>query len=93
MTDERCSCFCIVTGRVQGVGLRAFCQAQAKTLSLVGSAKNLANGTVQLQLVGPRPALELFLDWLRAAPGFSRIENVDVVWGEWYDGGDNFLIG
>jgi len=52
----------IFEGRVQGVGFRYTCRELAKGFDLVGFAKNLPDGTVQLVLQGDSDEIEEYLD-------------------------------
>lgn len=44
----------LVRGGVQGVGFRAFVREKALALGIVGSAKNLSDGNVEVVLYGDR---------------------------------------
>ncbi|MGL4849625.1 MAG: acylphosphatase [Clostridium sp.] len=50
-----------VTGKVQGVGFRYLCQRLALKYSLVGTAKNLDDGTVDIVVQGDTSNLKLFI--------------------------------
>ena len=52
----------IFEGRVQGVGFRYTCRELAKGFDLVGFAKNLADGTVQLVLQGDPEEIEDYVN-------------------------------
>lgn len=58
-----------VRGQVQGVGYRWWTRARALELGLVGIARNLSDGRVEVVAEGPRPALDLFLARLADGPG------------------------
>ena len=72
-----------VRGRVQGVGFRWWTRAQALELGLVGHARNMADGRVEVVAEGPRDRLEQLLGRLRAErddrPG--RVDGVVEQWG------------
>jgi acylphosphatase len=53
---ERVTIF--VRGRVQGVGFRWWTRARALELGLVGFARNMADGRVEICAQGPREAIE-----------------------------------
>jgi acylphosphatase len=79
--DERLTA--IVRGHVQGVGFRWWTQAQADELGLVGHARNLPDGEVEVVAEGPRDRLEELLARLqrphsRWRPG--RVAGVAVQW-------------
>jgi hydrogenase maturation protein HypF len=67
-----------VEGVVQGVGFRPFVYALARDLGLAGSVGNSPGG-VQIEVEGPSPALEQFVDRLRdEAPALAVITSVAV---------------
>jgi acylphosphatase len=70
----------IVHGRVQGVSFRYYTQMQAERLSLTGWVRNLPDSTVETTAVGPRQALDVFLNWLHQGPSGARVTRVDVDW-------------
>jgi acylphosphatase len=71
-----------VTGRVQGVGFRAFVVREASRLSLAGEVRNLPDGSVEAHAHGARGALETFVGSLSRGPSAARVEDTVV---EWYD--------
>lgn len=58
----------IVSGRVQGVGFRWWCSAQARELGLAGSARNRPDGTVEVRAQGSPEAVRVMGDRLREEP-------------------------
>jgi acylphosphatase len=72
----------IVAGRVQGVWFRESCRREAVALGVSGWARNLSDGTVEVVLEGPRPAVERVIAWCRAGPERARVDRVDVEVGE-----------
>lgn len=62
-----------VSGRVQGVGYRAFVVAQAEDLQLKGWTQNLANGDVLTVAEGKREVLDEFLALLLEGPRFAEV--------------------
>lgn len=66
MTDspEQARLTAWVRGRVQGVGFRWWVRSRALELGLVGSATNLDDGRVQVDIEGSRPACERLLAML-----------------------------
>lgn len=48
----------IFEGRVQGVGFRYTCKDLAKGFEVVGTVKNLTDGTVQLEVSGEQEEVE-----------------------------------
>lgn len=68
----------IVTGTVQGVGYRAWAQANATSQGLRGLVRNRKDGSVQALLAGPKERIEAFAAACRAGPTLARVENVTV---------------
>ena len=56
MADERVTVF--VRGHVQGVGFRWWTRARALELGLVGYARNLDDGRVEVLAQGPTEAID-----------------------------------
>jgi acylphosphatase len=67
----------IVSGRVQGVGFRWFVLRRARALALVGWARNLADGRVEVVAVGPKESIALLDADLRTGPRLSRVDDVE----------------
>jgi len=65
-----------VSGRVQGVGFRAFTQQVAKTLKLGGWVRNLDDGRVELLAQGPPAAVEKLLAEVSRGPRGAKVEKV-----------------
>ena len=68
----------IVTGRVQGVWFRDSCREQARAEHVNGFARNRADGSVEVELEGPEPAVERMVAWCRIGPPRARVEQVEV---------------
>jgi acylphosphatase len=85
---ERATIF--VRGRVQGVGFRWWTRARALELGLVGFARNLADGRVEVCAQGPREGIERLQDLIRERPSTTgrpgRVESSATQWRE-VDGG------
>lgn len=62
-----------VTGRVQGVGFRWFCQRAACLRGLGGWVRNLPDGNVELEIEGPPGLVQDFLGDLQRGPVAARI--------------------
>jgi acylphosphatase len=69
----------LVTGRVQGVGYRAFVRREALRLGLAGSARNLADGTVEVVAAGNSEKLVELERALRRGPRLSQVVAVESV--------------
>lgn len=70
---------CLVAGRVQGVFYRASTQREARTRGLVGHAKNLSDGRVEVLVVGAPERVEELVKWLWRGPPASHVVSVEVV--------------
>lgn len=68
----------IVSGRVQGVGFRAFTVEEARSLSLTGWVKNLHDGTVELEAQGEPDAVAALAAWCRHGPPSAKVTDVFV---------------
>lgn len=66
----------LVSGRVQGVFFRASTQARALELGLVGHARNLADGRVEVVAQGDAAALDALAHWLRRGPPSAHVAEV-----------------
>lgn len=71
-----------VTGRVQGVGFRAFVQQAGASLGLAGWVRNVGYDHVEAVAEGPRPALEQFAEAVQAGPRGARVDECCVEWGK-----------
>ncbi len=69
---------CTVSGRVQGVYYRATCAARARELGVVGYARNLPDGRVEVLACGEERAVRSFAEWLWEGSSASRVTAVDV---------------
>ena len=67
-----------ISGRVQGVGFRAFAARAARTLRLRGGARNLDDGRVEVVASGAVHALERLESALREGPHLARVARVEV---------------
>lgn len=67
----------LVTGRVQGVGFRAATAGEAHRLGLRGTARNLADGRVEVLAAGEAHAIEALGEWLREGPELARVDSVE----------------
>lgn len=88
MTTERLTAF--VSGHVQGVGFRWWTRSRALELGLVGHARNLEDGRVEVVAQGPTQALDTLAELLRAQPSThrrpGRVTSVVCQWAQPHDG-------
>jgi acylphosphatase len=78
-----------ITGRVQGVGYRAWAMRQAEAFGLRGWVRNRSDGSVEALLIGPPDAVERMLEACRQGPPGARVSDVVVSEAE-DDGSDGF---
>jgi acylphosphatase len=69
---------CRVSGRVQGVFFRAATRDRADELGVVGYARNLPNGTVEVLACGDELAVRTLCDWLWQGPPAAHVTAVTV---------------
>lgn len=75
-----------VRGRVQGVGFRWWTRGRALELGLVGHARNLPDGRVEVQAQGPREQVEELVVLLEEEPSTrERPGHVEGVTTQWHD--------
>jgi acylphosphatase len=66
----------IITGVVHGVGFRYFTLAQARSLSLDGTVRNIPAG-VEVYAEGEESLLAEFMQALRVGPSFAHVASLD----------------
>lgn len=67
-----------ITGRVQGVGYRAWTVEQAERLKLSGWVRNLSDGAVEALVSGPAADVEAMLAACRRGPPLAQVSDVAV---------------
>lgn len=67
-----------ITGRVQGVGYRAFVETQAAALDLEGWVRNRRNGSVEAMAAGDALQVEKLIEACRKGPPASRVSAIAV---------------
>jgi acylphosphatase len=70
----------IIKGRVQGVSYRYYTREEAQSLGLSGWVRNLDNGCVEAEIVGPRETVERLIQWCRKGPPHARVDGVEEEW-------------
>lgn len=76
MSEIRAVHVCI-SGRVQGVGYRAWARRRAEALGLSGWVRNVAGGDVEAVFSGPSDAVEAMLSACHDGPDYARVERVE----------------
>ena len=67
-----------ITGRVQGVGYRAWMMRQAAGLGLRGWVRNRADGSVEALVIGARESVERLVAACGQGPLGARVTDVTV---------------
>jgi acylphosphatase len=67
----------IVRGRVQGVGFRYFAIRAARQAGVLGTVRNLPDGTVEAIAEGSHTAIVEFRAELEQGPSFGHVAQVD----------------
>ncbi len=80
-----------VSGRVQGVGFRWWTRSQARRLHLMGTVRNCADGSVEVQASGPPERIAELRRLLAQGPPGAQVEAVEV-FAPAFDMGDSFEI-
>jgi acylphosphatase len=68
-----------VSGRVQGVGFRAFVQRRAEARGIYGWVRNRSNGEVEAVFAGSEEAVALLCQACRQGPPQARVERLDIL--------------
>lgn len=71
-----------IIGKVQGVGFRYTAKKVAEDLSLVGTVKNLPDGSVELYAQGSREVLGTFIRKLKEESFPSHIQTIEAEFRE-----------
>ena len=67
----------LISGMVQGVGFRWFVARHARSLGMVGYARNLPDGRVEVVVNGPEESLPALEQLLRSGPANAQVERVE----------------
>ncbi len=81
-----------VSGRVQGVGFRAYAKSKADILGITGFVRNLPDGRVEFYAEGGEENIKRFLDYLRQGPPLSAVTSLDYKFVEPRGSYENFEI-
>jgi acylphosphatase len=69
----------LISGRVQGVYFRDGVRREAILAGVLGSARNLADGRVEVALEGEDAAVDRVVEWCRKGPSRARVDAVEIV--------------
>ncbi len=81
-----------VSGRVQGVGYRAFTRETAKSFGLTGFVKNLPDGRVEVYAEGEEENLKKLLSRLYEGPFFAKVTDIEYQFTEPRGKYESFII-
>ena len=72
----------LIFGIVQGVGYRFFVMRAAARHQMLGTVRNLPDGTVEAEASGPQEIVEKLIAWCRQGPPSASVTGVEVEWIE-----------
>lgn len=67
----------VISGRVQGVGYRAWAREKAAELGIEGWVRNLADGSVEALISGTADAVEEMARACRRGPRFAQVTKIE----------------
>ena len=67
-----------ITGRVQGVGYRAWTVDEARRRGLSGWVRNLSNGDVEAVFSGPAATVDDMIAACRRGPRSARVDHLTI---------------
>jgi acylphosphatase len=70
----------LIRGLVQGVYFRDSARRVAQRERVAGWVRNLPDGRVEAEFIGPRAAVERLVTWCHQGPAAARIDHVAVQW-------------
>ncbi len=91
MAKDKVQKHVFLSGRVQGVGFRAFTRKQASSLGINGWVKNLADGRVEIKIEGAPSSVKQMIKRVKEGPSFARVEDIEIN-DEEVEGFNNFEI-
>ena len=71
-----------ITGRVQGVGYRAWIEHQARNHDLEGWVRNRRDGSVEALFAGPEDLVAEMIARARRGPSSAQVDDVAAQWDE-----------
>lgn len=70
-----------VTGKVQGVFFRASAREKATQLGVMGTARNLPDGSVFIEAEGDPEKIEELIKWCHTGPEMAKVQSVETTKG------------
>jgi len=77
MSEDHRALLVRITGRVQGVGFRAWTRDEAARLGLTGWVRNEADGSVAALIAGPETAVSAMIERLWHGPAGASVSSVE----------------
>ncbi len=81
MSDQTTAMIVNITGRVQGVGFRAWTKSEAEARGLSGWVRNEPDGSVSALIEGSGAHVATMLKALEKGPRAARVEDVRAIAG------------
>ena len=81
-----------VSGRVQGVGFRAFVRREADAEGVVGFVENCLDGSVHALLSGSADAVDRLIEAIRVGPPGADVDSCAVTGTTEVPDGERFVI-
>ncbi len=81
-----------VMGKVQGVGFRVFVQQTAEAMGFTGWVKNMADGSVVMEVQGEDSQFGAFQEKLREGNGLCRVDHMTFEFCKNADGEKGFEV-
>ena len=78
MTQNTLQKHIYLSGRVQGVGFRAFTRKEASSLGIKGWVKNLADGRVEMKIKGDSSSVKKMIKKVKKGPSFARVDDIEI---------------
>ncbi len=75
MTSES-ACRIVISGRVQGVGFRAWACEEARRRAIRGWVRNRRDGTVEAFLIAPGDKIAAMIEACRRGPALARVTGI-----------------
>ena len=82
----------LIQGDVQGVYFRQTMKTCAERLAVQGWVRNLADGSVEALLQGPRSSVDQVIQWANQGPPRARVAHLDVHWELCTERRDTFQV-
>jgi acylphosphatase len=82
----------VVSGLVQGVGLRYFILNRAVTLGLTGFVRNQYSGEVEIEVQGDRSLIEEFMKEVKIGPRAAHVTDIKIEWLKYIESYSHFEV-